>query len=160
MTRSISAALLTLAIAAPLAAQKPKEPTAAAPKTTAANPAPKAPAATTAKPTAMKNEAAEQKKLQAEAKVSESAARATALSKVAKGATVVSEELEREGGKLIYSYDLKVPGKSGVDEVHIDAITGAQVGKTEHESAKAEAAEAKKEAKKDAPKPPVKKSGK
>jgi hypothetical protein len=29
--------------------------------------------------------------------------------------------LEVEGGKLLYSLDIKVPGKAGITEVHVDA---------------------------------------
>lgn len=83
--------------------------------------------------------------LQKEAKISEADARATALQQVPNG-TVKSEELEREKGKLIYSYDISVPGKSGVEEVNINAIDGSFVGKM-HESAKTEKKEAKQEAK-------------
>src|SRR4051812_43685757 len=81
-----------------------------------------------------------------EAKIGESTAAATALAKVPKG-KVSSVELEREGGKLLYSYDIKVPGKSGIDEVQVDAVTGAIVGKVVHESAAAEKKEAADEAK-------------
>jgi uncharacterized membrane protein YkoI len=84
--------------------------------------------------------------LQKEAKVSEADARATALKEVPNG-TVKSEELEREKGKLIYSYDITVPGKTGIEEVNVNAIDGSVVGKPHHETAKAEKAEAKKEAK-------------
>ena len=83
--------------------------------------------------------------LQKEAKISEADARATALQQVPNG-IVKSEELEREKGKLIYSYDISVPGKSGVEEVNINAIDGSFVGKV-HESAKTEKKEAKQEAK-------------
>ena len=79
-------------------------------------------------------------KLAAEAKVSEDAARATALTKVPHG-QVASLELEREGGQLLYSFDLKVPGKAGIDEVHVDAIDG-RVLSVQHESATSERAEA------------------
>jgi uncharacterized membrane protein YkoI len=92
---------------------------------------------------AMKKET--QAELQKEAKISESDARATALKEVPNG-TVKSEELEREKGKLIYSYDISVPGKSGVEEVNISAIDGSVVGKM-HESAKTERKEAKQEGK-------------
>src|SRR3989440_7595214 len=51
--------------------------------------------------------------LQKEAKIAEADARATALKEVPNG-SVKSEELEREKGKLIYSYDITVPGKSGI----------------------------------------------
>ena len=59
---------------------------------------------------------------------------------------VQSHELEREKGKLIYSYDIKVAGKSGIEEVNIDAMTGEIVAH-EHEDAKTEAKEKKAEAK-------------
>lgn len=41
-------------------------------------------------------------------------------------------EIEREDGKLIYSFDLQVPGTKGIEEVHVDAVTG-KIIKTEHE---------------------------
>src|SRR6476646_5427888 len=78
--------------------------------------------------------------LQKEAKISEETARATALKQVPNG-TVKSAELEREKGKLIYSFDITAPGKSGVEEVNVNAIDGTVVGK-EHESAKTEKKEA------------------
>ena len=84
-----------------------------------------------------------QAQLKAEAKVTEEAARATALAQVP-GGKVQESELEREAGKLVYSFDIKVEGKSGVEEVLVDAVTG-QVVKREHESAKKERAEARKE---------------
>lgn len=84
--------------------------------------------------------------LQKEAKVSEADARATALKEVPNG-TVKSEELEREKGKLIYSYDITVPGKSGIEEVNVNAVDGSVVGKPKHESAATEKKEAKQEAK-------------
>lgn len=64
---------------------------------------------------------------------------------------VASIELERESGKLIYSMDVKTKGKSGIDEVNIDAKTGEMIGAVQHEDASAEAAEAKAEAKTDKP---------
>ena len=83
--------------------------------------------------------------LQKEAKVSEADARATALKEVPNG-TVKSVELECEKGKLIYSYDITVAGKTGVEEVNVNAIDGTVVGK-KHESAKTEKKEAAQEAK-------------
>lgn len=73
-------------------------------------------------------------------KLKESVARATALAKVP-GATVKSHELEFEKGRWIYSYDLKTKGRSGIDEVNVDANTGEVVGGVEHEGPKAEAKE-------------------
>jgi uncharacterized membrane protein YkoI len=84
--------------------------------------------------------------LRKEAKIAEADARKTALGAVP-GGKVQSHELERENGKLIYSYDIKVAGKSGVEEVNVDAMSGAIVAH-EHEDAKAEAKEKKAEAKK------------
>ncbi|MEA2693287.1 MAG: hypothetical protein QOJ16_2674 [Acidobacteriota bacterium] len=75
------------------------------------------------------------------AKITLDAARATALAQVPNG-TVKSEELEREHGKLIYSFDIQVPGKSGIEEVNVNAIDGKVVNK-KHESAKTEAREKK-----------------
>jgi len=84
-------------------------------------------------------------KLKSEAKVSEADAIATAQKEVPDG-KIESAEIEREGGKLIYSFDIKVPKKSGVEEVNVDAVNGTVV-KKEHETAKEEKAEMKKEAK-------------
>jgi len=66
------------------------------------------------------------------AKVTDEAARAAALARVP-GGRVVGAELEEEDGLFIYSYDVKVEGKEGVEEVHVDAVTG-KVVKVEHES--------------------------
>jgi uncharacterized membrane protein YkoI len=57
-------------------------------------------------------------------------------------ATISSAEIEQENGKLIYSFDFKTSGKSGIDEVNVDAMTGKLVGKVEHESPAAEKKEA------------------
>jgi uncharacterized membrane protein YkoI len=48
------------------------------------------------------------------------------------GGTITEAELEEEDGRLIYSFEIKVAGKSGEDEVHVDAATG-EVLKVEHE---------------------------
>lgn len=85
-----------------------------------------------------------------EAKVAEADARATALKEVP-GGTVTAFELEREDGKLIWSYDIKIAGKEGIEEIAIDAITGKMVAH-EHETPKDE----KKEAAEDAAKAPIK----
>jgi uncharacterized membrane protein YkoI len=80
-----------------------------------------------------------------EAKISLDTARATALAKVPHG-MVRSEELEREHGKLIYSFDIAVPGKSGIQEVNVNAIDGKVLG-VHHETTKDERKEAAKERK-------------
>ncbi len=81
-----------------------------------------------------------------EAKVTLEEARKTALAAVP-GGTLQSEELEREKGKLIYSFDIKVGKKPGIQEVGVDAVSG-KIVENKHESAKAEKAEAKADAKK------------
>ena len=74
-----------------------------------------------------------------EAKVDEVTAAAAARARMPNG-TIRSVELEREKGRLIYSYDFTVAGKKGVEEVNVDAVTGKVIA-TEHESAAAERAE-------------------
>jgi uncharacterized membrane protein YkoI len=86
-----------------------------------------------------------QSALRKEAKIPEATARATALKEVPNG-KVKSSELERENGKLIYSFDIVVSGKPGVEEVNIDATDGSVVAH-EHESAKTEKKEAAAESK-------------
>lgn len=54
--------------------------------------------------------------------------------------SVAEGELELEHGCLVYSFDLRVAGREGVEEVIIDAGTG-KVLSHRHESAKREAAE-------------------
>ena len=83
--------------------------------------------------------------LQKEAKMTMADARAVALKEVP-GATIQAGEIEREGGKLIYSFDMKTAGKSGIDEVNIDAMTGKLVSR-QHETPKDERAKAKADAK-------------
>ena len=78
--------------------------------------------------------------LLAQAKVTDAAARQTALARVLSG-SIVQAEIEVEKGTLIYSYDVKVVGKPGIEEVALDASTGAVLS-VEHESAADETAEA------------------
>ena len=80
--------------------------------------------------------------LSALAKVTKAAAETTALKAVNVAvATVESSELESEGGCLIYTFDIKVPGKTSVVEIAIDAGTGKLLSK-KSEGPKAQAAEA------------------
>jgi uncharacterized membrane protein YkoI len=79
--------------------------------------------------------------LKARAKVSGDSATKVARAQVPNG-KIQSAELEEEKGKLLYSFDIKVPGKSGVEEVHVDALTGAVLAR-EHETAASEKAEKK-----------------
>ena len=75
-----------------------------------------------------------------QATVSEADAAKTAMTKIP-NARIQAVELENEGGHLLYSYELKVPGRSGIEEVNVNATTGAVVN-TEHEGASAERKEA------------------
>lgn len=60
--------------------------------------------------------------------VTESMARATALAAVSAGA-VQSSELETEGGKQVWSFDIKDAKSTDVVEVQVDAKTGLIVSK-------------------------------
>jgi uncharacterized membrane protein YkoI len=84
-----------------------------------------------------KQEQSEQADLQAQAKISKEQAEQTALTK-APGGAIKEGELEKEKGKLIWSFDIS--GSPGVTEVNVDAITGDVVG-VENESAGKEAKE-------------------
>lgn len=77
-------------------------------------------------------------------KISMKQARAIAMKKVP-GAKIASEELEREKGRLIYSFDMKTK-HAGVTEVNIDAMTGDVVD-VHHETPAKESAEKKQESK-------------
>jgi len=76
-------------------------------------------------------------------RVPESQARAVALAAVP-GGKVLSEEFEHENGHDIYSYDIKVKGQTGIEEINVDAHTG-QVLAHEHEGPSAERQEARQE---------------
>jgi uncharacterized membrane protein YkoI len=103
-----------------------------------------------AKTTTPKPKHETQAQLQKEAKISLAAATATAQAAVPNG-KIASHEIEREKGKLIYSFDIKIAGKSGIDEVNVDAMTGTVIEKV-HESPADEAKEKAADRK-----PPVKK---
>jgi uncharacterized membrane protein YkoI len=77
------------------------------------------------------------------AKISMEQAREIAL-KRAPGKTE-SEELEREHGKLVYSFDIR-NDKGSITEVQVNAYTG-KIERVEAENAKKEAAEKQKEQK-------------
>ncbi len=79
------------------------------------------------------------------ARISERAAQVVALKHV-QGGTIKSSELEREHGKLIYSFDIARLNMAGVEEVHVDATTGRFLGQ-HHETALKESIERKGEAK-------------
>jgi uncharacterized membrane protein YkoI len=76
------------------------------------------------------------------ATITSEAAIATAQAKLP-NAKLKAAEIEQENGKLIYSFDFETAGKTGIDEVNINALTGKQVGKVQHESPASEKKEAK-----------------
>ena len=71
------------------------------------------------------------RRLLARTKISEDSARAIALARMP-GAAVQALELENEHGHLIWSWELKLAGKTGIEEVNVDALDGHVVG-VEHE---------------------------
>ena len=82
-------------------------------------------------------------KLESQAKISKADAEKIALGKVP-GGTIKEGELEKEKGKLIWSFDIATPGTKDITEVHVDAISGEVVA-VEKESAGAEKKEKEKE---------------
>ena len=75
------------------------------------------------------------------AKVTRADAESAALKAVNIGsAAIESGELEAEGGCLIYSFDIKAPGKQSITEVAVDAGTGNILAK-KREGPNAQAAE-------------------
>jgi uncharacterized membrane protein YkoI len=80
--------------------------------------------------------------LAALAKISLAAAEKTALARLndPPGASISSAELEAEHGCLIWSFDVKLAGRPGVEEVQVDAGDG-KVLSVEHESPRKESAE-------------------
>ena len=86
--------------------------------------------------------------LKSQAKIPVETARAAALNKVP--GVIKEEELEKENGKLVYSFDIRATGQKGITEVQVSAIDGSIVS-VEKEDAAAEAKEKKQEAAK--PKP-------
>jgi uncharacterized membrane protein YkoI len=99
------------------------------------------------KSAAGKDAAADQAAMKREARITMDQARRIALDKV-KGGKIESGELEREQGKLIYSFDIR--SKGGVTEVNVNALDGKIVA-VQHENAAKEAAEKKQEAKEKSP---------
>src|SRR5436305_765531 len=89
---------------------------------------------------------AKQAKLQAMAKVSQADAQATALAKVP-GGMVKESELEKEHGKVVWSFDIATPDSKDITEVTVDAVSG-QVMAVEKETPKEQATEAAEDAKK------------
>ncbi len=85
-----------------------------------------------------------QAKLEAQAKLTKAEASKIALDKVPGGA-IKEGEIEKEEGKLIWSFDIATPGTKDLTEVQVDAMTGAVV-----DVSKESVAEQEKEKKEDA----------
>ncbi len=79
-----------------------------------------------------------QAELQEKAKVTKQQATAAALAKVP-GGIIKESELEREHGKLVWSFDIASPGTKNITEIQVDALTGEvisqQIETPKHESA-------------------------
>ena len=86
-------------------------------------------------------EAGNEARLAKQARITKEKAQEIAL-KRAPG-NVESAELEREHGKLVYSFDIR-NAKGTIDEVQVSAITG-KIVRVEHENKKQEAAEKRKD---------------
>ena len=85
-----------------------------------------------------------QARLQSQAKVSREQARQTALAQVP-GGTVKEGDIEKEKGKLIWSFDIATPDSKNITEVQVDAVTGAVLAvdkETPEDQAKEAAADA------------------
>lgn len=78
--------------------------------------------------------------LLAQAKVTPATASATALARVPGGA-IRKSEIEREDGRLVYSFDIAVRGRKGVEEVLVDATTGTVISVGPEKSEKSEKSE-------------------
>jgi len=81
----------------------------------------------------------DQAKLEAQAKISKAEAQKIALGRVP-GGTVKEGEIEKEKGKLIWSFDIATTNRTDITEVNVDALTG-QVVSVEKETPKEEAKE-------------------
>ena len=81
-----------------------------------------------------------QAKLMAKAKISKETAEQTARAKVPNG-TIREGEIEKEHGKLIWSFDMTTPDTKDITEINVDAMTG-EVVSMQQESPESEAKEA------------------
>jgi uncharacterized membrane protein YkoI len=67
--------------------------------------------------------------LHAASAITRERAEATAL-RLVPGGTVVIGDLERENGRLVWLFDVSIPGSRNLREIHVDAGTGAVVSNT------------------------------
>lgn len=64
-----------------------------------------------------------QAELKAQARITQEEATKTALAKVPDG-RIKAVELEKEHGKLIWSFDISIPKSKNITEIQVDAKTG------------------------------------
>jgi len=83
-------------------------------------------ACTTEKEEGKKDDSAKTAQLEAQAKITKAEAQKIALDKVP-GGTIKEGEIEKEKGKVIWSFDIATPGTKDITEVNVDAMTGAVV---------------------------------
>ncbi|HEV2436315.1 MAG TPA: PepSY domain-containing protein [Verrucomicrobiae bacterium] len=88
-----------------------------------------------------------QARLEARAKIAKADAQQTALQQVPNG-TVKEAEIEKEHGKLIWSFDIATPGSKDITEVNVDAVNGKVVS-TDKETPEKESKEKDKDGGKD-----------
>ena len=62
-------------------------------------------------------------KLEAQAKITKAEAQKIALDRVP-GGTIKEGDIEKEKGKLLWSFDIATPGTKDITEVQVDALTG------------------------------------
>ena len=86
-----------------------------------------------------KSEQAQQAGLEAQARITKAAAQQTALQQVPNG-TIKESEIEKEHGRLIWSFDIAVPDSKNIKEIAVDAMNG-EVVSVETETAEQEARE-------------------
>ena len=83
-------------------------------------------ACVTEKEEGKEGEKASAAQLEAQAKITKAQAEKIALDKVP-GGTIKEGEIEKEKGKIIWSFDIATPGTKDITEVNVDAMTGAVV---------------------------------
>jgi uncharacterized membrane protein YkoI len=83
-------------------------------------------ACTTEKEEGREGKKASEAQLAAQARITKAEAVKIALDKVPAG-TIKEAEIEKEKGKLIWSFDIATPGTRDITEVNVDAMTGAVV---------------------------------
>jgi uncharacterized membrane protein YkoI len=80
-------------------------------------------ACTTEKEEANEGKEGKANKLEAQAKISKAEAQKIALDRVP-GGTIKEGDIEKEKGKLLWSFDIATPGTKDITEVQVDAMTG------------------------------------